>query len=120
MHHLTDRIAHTTAFDTPVVENWLEREIAYDKFCLLYLQGFQQRVQAVHRPDRERHAAGVQGGDGEPAAHPRQVPLPVQPARLLPRHHGRAAVHPRHHGGARLHEEALGAWGNIHRLTDTS
>ena len=28
MHHPTDRIAHTTAFDTPVVEHWLEREIA--------------------------------------------------------------------------------------------
>ena len=25
----TDRIAHTTAFVTPVVEHWLEREIAY-------------------------------------------------------------------------------------------
>ena len=28
MHHRTDRIAHTTAFVTPVVEHWLEREIA--------------------------------------------------------------------------------------------
>ena len=28
MHHPTDRIAHTTAFATPVVEHWLEREIA--------------------------------------------------------------------------------------------
>ena len=28
MHHPTDRIAHTTAFVTPVVEHWLEREIA--------------------------------------------------------------------------------------------
>ena len=27
MHHPTDRIIHTTAFDTPVVEHWLEREI---------------------------------------------------------------------------------------------
>ena len=27
MHHPTDRIAHT-AFVTPVVEHWLEREIA--------------------------------------------------------------------------------------------
>ena len=25
---IPDRIAHTTAFDTPVVEHWLEREIA--------------------------------------------------------------------------------------------
>ena len=28
MHHPTDRIAHITAFVTPVVEHWLEREIA--------------------------------------------------------------------------------------------
>ena len=28
MHHPTDRIIHTTAFGTPVVEHWLGREIA--------------------------------------------------------------------------------------------
>ena len=28
MHHSTDRITHTTAFVAPVVEHWLEREIA--------------------------------------------------------------------------------------------
>ena len=28
MHNLTDRITHTTAFATPVVEYWLERETA--------------------------------------------------------------------------------------------
>ena len=28
MHHPTDKITHTTAFVTPVVEYWLEREIA--------------------------------------------------------------------------------------------
>ena len=28
MHHPTDRITHTTALVTPVVEHWLEREIA--------------------------------------------------------------------------------------------
>ena len=28
MHHPTDKIAHTTAFVTPVVEHWLKREIA--------------------------------------------------------------------------------------------
>ena len=27
MYHPTDRIAHTTAFVTPVVEHWLERDI---------------------------------------------------------------------------------------------
>ena len=28
MQHPTDRITHTTAFVTPVVDHWLEREIA--------------------------------------------------------------------------------------------
>ena len=28
MHHPTDMVIHTTAFDTPVEELWLEREIA--------------------------------------------------------------------------------------------
>ena len=28
MHYPTDRIAHTTAFVTPVVEHWLEQDIA--------------------------------------------------------------------------------------------
>ena len=28
MHHTTDMITHTTAFVTPVVEHWLEQEIA--------------------------------------------------------------------------------------------
>ena len=28
MHHPIDRIVHTTAFVTPVVEHWLEQEIA--------------------------------------------------------------------------------------------
>ena len=27
MHHPTDRVTHTTAFVTPVVEHWLVREI---------------------------------------------------------------------------------------------
>ena len=30
MHHPTDRITHTTTFVTPVVEYWLEREIAHE------------------------------------------------------------------------------------------
>ena len=33
MHHPTDRITHTTAFVTPVVEHWLEREIAVYDWC---------------------------------------------------------------------------------------
>ena len=31
MHHPTDKITHTTAFGTPVVEHWLEREIARER-----------------------------------------------------------------------------------------
>ena len=36
MHHPTDRIAHTTAFVTPVVEHWLERTFraSYCSACL--------------------------------------------------------------------------------------
>ena len=35
MHHPTDRIAHTTAFVTPVVEHWL---VSVDLICfVLYL-----------------------------------------------------------------------------------
>ena len=29
MHHPTDRITHTTAFVTPVMEHWLDREISH-------------------------------------------------------------------------------------------
>ena len=32
MHYPTDRIEHTTAFDTPVVDHWLERA----KVCVCY------------------------------------------------------------------------------------
>ena len=46
MHHLTDRIAHTTAFVTPVVEHWLEREIAH-------WEGKRERERERER-DRER------------------------------------------------------------------
>ena len=36
MHHPADRITHTTAFVTPVVEHWLEREIArLPNVCLM-------------------------------------------------------------------------------------
>ena len=33
MHHPTDRIAHIMAFGTPVVEHWLEQEIAQLVHC---------------------------------------------------------------------------------------
>ena len=40
MHHPTDRIAHTTAFVTPVVEHWLEREIEQHRTLILAYIGF--------------------------------------------------------------------------------
>ena len=46
MHHPTDRIAHTTAFVTPVVEHWLERQIAH--YQLSYPKG--SLVRFNHRP----------------------------------------------------------------------
>ena len=39
MHHPTDRITHTTAFVTPVVEHWLEREIAQWVAAVNYILG---------------------------------------------------------------------------------
>ena len=33
MHHPTDRITHTTAFVTPVVEHWLERVLQIAETC---------------------------------------------------------------------------------------
>ena len=35
MHQPTDRISHTTTFVTPVVEHWLEREIAPMTHCIM-------------------------------------------------------------------------------------
>ena len=36
MHHPTDRRAHTTAFVTPVVEHWLEREILFLVYIIIF------------------------------------------------------------------------------------
>ena len=48
MHHPTDRITHTTAFVTPVVEHWLEREIAE-----IVVSDGKTVVQATEFPSRE-------------------------------------------------------------------
>ena len=48
MHHPTDRIIHTTAFVTPVVGHWLEREITYKM-----LKRFQQYT--MPQSDRYRY-----------------------------------------------------------------
>ena len=61
MHHPTDSITHTTAFVTPVVEHWLEREIAQwvhpmkdrsDDPSLPRLYGVRHMVK--HHSDNER------------------------------------------------------------------
>ena len=39
MHRPTDRISHTTAFVTPVVEHWLEREIVLYWFRVVGQEG---------------------------------------------------------------------------------
>ena len=42
MHHSTDTIAHTTAFVTPVMEHWVEREIAQSSQCVHHKGSFQR------------------------------------------------------------------------------
>ena len=49
MHHPTDRITHTTAFVTPVVEHWLER---YNNVRLI-------RVRAEMTVRRSRQRRGL-------------------------------------------------------------
>ena len=47
MHHPTVKIAHTTAFVTPVVEHCLEREILWDGVCKRPLAANRERVANV-------------------------------------------------------------------------
>ena len=58
MHHPTDRIAHTTAFGTPVVEHWLEREIIMLKYA-----EHTSTISAVSVANPE-YPLGVRGGGG--------------------------------------------------------
>ena len=46
MHHLTDRVAHTTIFVTSGVEHWLEREIAHLESYLI-LNGHTVKIDEV-------------------------------------------------------------------------
>ena len=57
MHYPTDRITHTTAFVTPVVEHWLEREIAQ-----WATRGIQEYIECCKtltapRPSTRQHAS---------------------------------------------------------------
>ena len=86
MHHPTDRIAHTTAFGTPVVEHWLEREIA----------------QPSHRQDSTYHSlcftscgalAGTRNSSMGPP-HEGSIRRPIAPwANALPLTYGYMHVH---------------------------
>ena len=68
MHHPSDRIAHTTAFVTPVVEHWLEREIAQwvagDRSDHI-AHTFNVHPSLLYRPGRtpgSRSGRGLRGG----------------------------------------------------------
>ena len=64
MHHPTDRVAHTTAFVTPVVENWLEREIGIRETYL--------RVH-IHSGFRTRPLAGTASGMASDSVRGRRI-----------------------------------------------
>ena len=61
------------------------------------------------RPAGTGHTDHLQRGHEEPAPHPRQIPLPLQPERFQQGHQWCPSVHPRDHGGTGLHEETLGS-----------
>ena len=50
MHHPTDRITHTTAFVTPVVDHWLEQEIAQWVHFMMDRSDDQQRHERTLLP----------------------------------------------------------------------
>ena len=56
MHHPTDRITHTTAFVTPVVEHWLEREIAQWVHSMIQERSHHERTLL---PRSELHLAPI-------------------------------------------------------------
>ena len=58
MNHPTDRITHTTAFVTPVVEHWLEREIAQ----WVHHEGSIRRPIGI-MSERSYHGATSRSGD---------------------------------------------------------
>ena len=51
MHHPTDRITHKTAFLTPVVEHWLERELAQ------WVHSMKDRSDDPSQHERTHHGA---------------------------------------------------------------
>ena len=51
IHHPTDRIAHTTAFDTPIVEHWLERDKGWGT-CYCLWHGVYKRSPVTNQKDR--------------------------------------------------------------------
>ena len=65
MHHPTDRITHTTAFVTAVVEHWLDWE-QETIFTCLYPIKVQTRLSRYHRPTKpaNRLVTGRRGVGG--------------------------------------------------------
>ena len=66
MHHPTDRIIHTTAFVTPVVEHWLEREIAQwvvRSECTFRASCCSARLSRAQVPGHEKKRAGSKRGE---------------------------------------------------------
>ena len=54
MHHPIDRIVHTTAFVTPVVEHWVEREVSEIKWLLeftVYINSNVSKIGSEHGTD---------------------------------------------------------------------
>ena len=87
MHHPTDRIAHTTAFVTPVAEHWLEREIArrvhpmkdrsndpsHHERTLLPRSYISLFVDSVPRINKHHKSDGLQAEDIKPHTFFRQL-----------------------------------------------
>ena len=74
MHQTTDRIIHTTAFVTPVVGHWLEREIVVVKdivrvTCCRHYMGYSDEQQVflyIHHPTcRIAHTTAIVTPDVE-------------------------------------------------------
>ena len=58
MHHPTDRIIHTTAFVTPVMEHWLLFNDAHNTFYL-WLYGIRHMIKDQKGSERKPAAAAT-------------------------------------------------------------
>ena len=58
-HHPTDRITHTTAFVTPVVEHWLERKIAQWVHPMKDRSDDPSHHERIQHSNARQHVAGI-------------------------------------------------------------